>query len=102
MEEERERKRNREKANAEVGHGKIDIDFQELMYQNLLSSSVRKPWLSLQGMRTYVIVRKRILFEKEARDGQVDCVSVQNPICRVMEPKYKVDGITKYIENQDF
>lgn len=29
-------------------------------------------------------------------------MSVANPSIRVGEPKYKVDGITKYIENQDF
>ena len=34
-------------------------------------------------------------------EGQIDCVSVANPIIRVGEPKYKVDGITKYIENHD-
>jgi kinesin family protein 2/24 len=25
-----------------------------------------------------------------------------NPMIRVGEPKYKIDGITKYIENQDY
>lgn len=29
-------------------------------------------------------------------------MSVTNPVIRVGEPKYKIDGITKYIENQDF
>jgi kinesin family member 2/24 len=29
-------------------------------------------------------------------------VSVSNPVIRVGEPKYKVDGITKYVENNDF
>ena len=43
-----------------------------------------------------------MLFEKEIKDGQIDCVSIANPVIRVGEPKYKVDGITKYIENQDF
>lgn len=42
------------------------------------------------------------MFEKESKDGQVDCVSVANPVIWVAEPKYKVDGITKYIENNDF
>ena len=29
-------------------------------------------------------------------------MSVANPVIRVCEPKYKVDGITKFIENNDF
>lgn len=29
-------------------------------------------------------------------------MSVANPLIWVGEPKYKVDGITKYIEDQDF
>ena len=85
-----------------MGMGKIDIDFQELMDQNTLDESRKLSNLSVEGMRTWVCVRKRILFEKESKDGQVDCVSCQNPNIRVMEPKYKIDGITKFIENQDF
>ena len=53
-------------------------------------------------MRIWVSVRKRILFEKEAISGQIDCVDVQNPIIRVGEPKFKIDGITKYIDNNDY
>jgi len=41
------------------------------------------------------------LFQKEKTDGQIDCVSVSNPVIRIGEPKYKVDGITKFIENHD-
>ena len=52
-------------------------------------------------MKLSVFVRKRPLFEKEGREGQIDCVSVANPIIRVSEPRYKVDGITKFIENHD-
>jgi len=49
-----------------------------------------------------VCVRKWVLFEKERVEGEIDCVSVSNPVIRVGEPKYKVDGITKYVENNDF
>jgi kinesin family protein 2/24 len=34
--------------------------------------------------------------------GEIDCISCLNPIITVHECKYKVDGITKYIDNQDF
>ena len=60
-----------------------------------------KAHVPASNMRLCVCVRKRPIFEKEERDGQIDCVSVANPIIRVGEPKYKVDGITKYIENHD-
>lgn len=32
----------------------------------------------------------------------MDAVSCANPIIRVHECKFKVDGITKYIDNHDF
>lgn len=53
-------------------------------------------------MKISVLVRKRPLFKKEALSGQIDCVSMANPVTRVGEPKFKIDGITKYIENHDF
>lgn len=34
--------------------------------------------------------------------GEIDVVSVSNPMLTVHECKYKVDGITKYIDNQNF
>jgi len=50
-------------------------------------------------MSICVCVRKRPLFDKEERDGEIDCVSVNNPSIVVHEPKVKVDGITKYVED---
>ena len=46
-----------------------------------------------------VCVRKRPLFEKETRSGEIDVVTCSNPKIVVHEPKVKVDGITKYIQN---
>ena len=34
--------------------------------------------------------------------GEIDCVSVANPLITVHECKYKVDGISKYIDNSEF
>jgi kinesin family member 2/24 len=34
--------------------------------------------------------------------GEIDCVSCSNPTITVHECKYRVDGITKYIDNQEF
>lgn len=47
-------------------------------------------------------VRKRPLFKKEEVAGEIDAISCANPMIRVHEPKLKVDGITKYVENHDF
>ena len=49
-----------------------------------------------------VSVRKRPIFKKELFNGEIDSVSCANPSVRILNPKFKVDGITKYIENYDF
>ncbi len=47
-------------------------------------------------------MRKRPLSKKEISNGEIDCVSSINPKLYVHECKIKVDGITKYIEDQEF
>ena len=34
--------------------------------------------------------------------GEIDCISVSNPSITVHECKYKVDGVTKYVDNLEF
>lgn len=34
--------------------------------------------------------------------GEIDCVSASNPLITVHECKYKVDGITKFVDNSEF
>lgn len=53
-------------------------------------------------MKIQISVRKRPIFNKEESNGEIDAVSVANPLIRVHECKYKVDGITKFVENHDF
>ena len=53
-------------------------------------------------MRISVIVRKRPIFKKEMSNGEIDSISCANPNIRVHAPKYKVDGLTKYIDNSEF
>jgi kinesin family member 2/24 len=60
------------------------------------------PHTSAQDLKLCVCVRKRPLFQKEAKAGQIDVVSCANPKIVVHEPKIKVDGITKYIQDQSF
>ena len=53
-------------------------------------------------MEICVCVRKRPLFEKETTSGEIDVVTVANPKIFIHNPQFKVDGITKYIQNNDF
>lgn len=45
-----------------------------------------------------------VIFEifLNAPKGEIDCVSALNPTITVHECRYKVDGITKYVENSEF
>jgi len=49
-----------------------------------------------------VVVKKRPIFQEELKKGEIDVVSCSNPNITVHDCKYKVDGITKYIDNQQF
>lgn len=53
-------------------------------------------------MNICINVRKRPLFDKEYASGIIDCVSMANPKVVVHEPKIKVDGITKYVNDINF
>lgn len=101
MEEEKIAKKEKAAINEARGEGAIDIDFQELMESSQINPSKAYPHIPWNYDKIFVTVRKRPLFSKEKTAGQIDCVSVANPIIRIGEPKYKVDGITKYIENHD-
>lgn len=71
------------------------------MAKNKIEKRKEKAHIPSLGMNIYVCVRKRPIFDKEVKDGQIDCVSTANPVIWVGEPKFKVDGITKFIENHD-
>lgn len=58
--------------------------------------------VSSNSMQICVCVRKRPLFEKEVSNGEIDAVTCPNPLVIVHEPKVKVDGITKYVQNSEF
>ncbi len=53
-------------------------------------------------MSICVCVRKRPLFEKEEKSGEIDIVTSCNPKTVVHDCKLRVDGITKYIESAEF
>lgn len=58
--------------------------------------------VSASEMRICICVRKRPLFEKETSSGEIDVVTCSNPRITIHEPKIKVDGITKYIQDSEF
>jgi len=58
--------------------------------------------VSSNKMQICVCVRKRPLFDKEVVAGEIDSVTCPNPKILVHETKFKVDGITKFIQNHEF
>lgn len=53
-------------------------------------------------MKLCVCVRKRPIFKKELLEGDNDCLSVSNPEIKIFSQKLKVDGITKFLEENHF
>ena len=47
-------------------------------------------------------IRKRPLFANEIYYGEIDAVSMANPHVIVHEPRLKVDGLSKEVNNQVF
>ena len=101
MEEAKREKAEREAENE--AQGKVgDVEF-ELMIEKF---RFKQPYLSLHTpcsqLKLCVCVRKRPIFKKEETAGEIDAVSCANPQIIVHEPKFKVDGITKYVDNSSF
>lgn len=53
-------------------------------------------------MNICINVRKRPLFDKEYAAGEIDSVTASNPNIVVHEPKVKVDGISKFVNDVKF
>ena len=58
--------------------------------------------VSASSMDICICVRKRPLFDKEYQQGEIDSVSTSNPKVVVHQPKFRVDGITKYVADTSF
>jgi len=50
------------------------------MAKNKIEKRKEKAHIASLGMNIYVCVRKRPIFDKEVKDGQIDCVSTANPV----------------------
>ena len=64
--------------------------------------AAKRPHTFADQMKISVCFKKRPIFTKELADGEIDVVSVTNPKIIVHDCRYKVDGVTKTIENTDF
>ena len=80
----------------------VDVEFDMLIQQKRATVKPALNHVSSAQMSICVCVRKRPLFEKETKSGEIDVVTVSNPNIHIHNPQFKVDGITKYIQNNDF
>ena len=107
--EERRRKMEEEKIMKEEWKAEVesqgrmgDVDFQVMIQQYHSQIPVFQSHTPAVNMKICVCVRKRPIFTKEQSNGEIDSVSCSNPMTIVHEPKVRVDGITKYLENHKF
>jgi len=101
MEAEKRMKLEKEAENIAVGKTG-DVDFELMIEKYRLTAEHKRPHLAPESLKINVCVRKRPIFKKEEQNGEIDCVSVANPRILVHDCKFKVDGITKFLDNQDF
>lgn len=101
MEEARKLKSERE-ANNEMQGIKVDVDFQAMVEQERMKLMQPKPHAFADSMKISVCFKKRPVFDHELANGEIDVVSVVNPKIIVHDCRFKVDGVTKTIENTDF
>eukprot|EP00349_Pseudokeronopsis_sp_Brazil_P004987 CAMPEP_0202960824 /NCGR_PEP_ID=MMETSP1396-20130829/4977_1 /ASSEMBLY_ACC=CAM_ASM_000872 /TAXON_ID= /ORGANISM="Pseudokeronopsis sp., Strain Brazil" /LENGTH=222 /DNA_ID=CAMNT_0049680305 /DNA_START=533 /DNA_END=1201 /DNA_ORIENTATION=+ len=68
----------------------------------MASVSTMQPHVSSDSLKVCVCIKKRPIFSSELANGEIDCVSCSNPSIIVHECKFKVDGVTKFVDNSDF
>lgn len=73
-----------------------------MVEQNMKGVLPMRPHISADQLKICVCVKKRPIFANELSNGEIDCVSASNPLITVHECKYKVDGITKFVDNSEF
>ena len=97
-------KKNREQRKEEnEAHGwKVDVDFQQLVEASKENVPFMIQHKAGDHLKLNVCVKKRPIFQQELAKGEIDVVSCSNPKIICHEAKYKVDGITKYINNSEF
>lgn len=97
----RKDKFDREHENEIMGR-KGDIDFARMIEAVKHNVPLLAEHSPSTAMKLCVCVRKRPIFPKELGEGENDCLSVANPEVKVFDCKFKVDGITKFVDTQAF
>ncbi len=101
----REERKIKEEKRSQDNQGKImDIDYEK-MIQKKKTELYKLPLnkhKSIENSKISVIIRKRPLSKKEISNGEIDCITCINPKIIVHECKMKIDGITKYLDDNEF
>ena len=81
-----------------------DVDFQRMIrgYREHPTTPMEQPHRINEDMKICICVRKRPVSVKEVRRNDYDSVTCLNPLVVVHDCKLKVDGISKYLDNQAF
>ncbi|TMW68664.1 hypothetical protein Poli38472_006132 [Pythium oligandrum] len=80
-----------------------DVDFQRMIKTFREQNSDKKlPHASAGETKITICVRKRPVSQKEVKKRDHDAVTCLNPMAIVHDCKLKVDGITKYLDNNAF
>lgn len=79
-----------------------DVDFQRMILQYRWNLEKALPHESVGPLKINVVVRKRPVSQQEVDKKDYDSVTCSNPVVHVHHCKYKVDGITKYLDTTKF
>ena len=101
MEEVKREKYQREAHNEALGKN-VDVEFDMMVERVKPKLKLPLKHLSPYLLKINVCVRKRPIFIKETNKGEIDIATVRNPTVFVHECKFRVDGITKFIDNHEF
>lgn len=81
---------------------KADEEYKNMIEEAKFKEKLLAPHASSTQVKLSVCVRKRPFSKKEEQNGELDAVSCANPQIKIIEPKMKVDGISKYIDDHTF
>lgn len=83
---------------------RLDLDYENMINNKkaIIEKQIPEPHTTSETPKLFVCVRKRPIFQKELMNGEIDCITALNPKMCVYECKMKIDGITKYIDCNEF
>ena len=79
-----------------------DVDFQRMIRTFREQAPPEEAHSAPGDMKICICVRKRPISMKEVKRFDHDSVTCINPVVFVHDCKYKVDGISKYLDNTSF